>query len=199
MRLLPALLLVLAASSASAQSPQFSPEDEAQASFVHAAPPHWRIAPSAGAASTFEAVLALGVDRSLRGPFSLGARAWTMAGGLAVDDGPETRGGGAEALATVSTRGRWADLRASLGAGVASLDYASGGLCEPVATCETFDGALLYVPAAVGADVYPWPGVGVGAEYRLALSTEGPGLGETDGVGIALGSFEVGLRVRLAR
>ena len=144
--------------------------------------------------SALTAVVTASAERSWRGPVSLGGRAWAIVDNGFEDDGATMSGGGGEALAVVGTRGRWLALRASAGLGLAVLDYGSTGPgCETPEECRDaprgFSGARPYALAGLGVDVYPLPGVGVGAEVRPAWM-RGPA---------NVSAVEVGVRVRVAR
>ena len=189
-----ALLLTLCLSAtASAQAPLF-PDGTAQTR----AAPHWRIGASGGFANGMEtATGSLSAERAVRGPYAVGGRVAAYGGSGFVDDGSSAEGVSLDAFATAGTRDRVLDLRAGLGAGLAFIDYSTGGLgCFPgddgvercPKTTETFV-PLAYALGLVGADLYLTAGVGLGAEVRLAWMDGPPNVS----------SAEVGLRVRLAR
>ena len=141
------------------------------------------------------ATVTASAERSWRGPTSLGGRAWVTAVSGFEDDGSTMNGVGGEALVAIGTGDRRLSLRASAGVGLAVLDYGNSGFgCEPeFEVCtgrdNSFTGARPYLLAGLGLDVYPLPGIGIGAEVRPALMA-GPA---------NVSTAEVGLRVRLAR
>lgn len=155
----------------------------------------WRVAPSAGIVTTFQPTLALRVDR-VSGPVRLGVRSWAVTDGLGMDDGATMSGGGLDARVSIGARGRWAELWAATGLGVAAVDYSPGGFgcspefeeCSP-APSSAFRGLRPYVPLAVGLDVYPTPVVGIGGAIEGAVMA-GPA---------NVSQLSVGLRVRVAR
>lgn len=157
-------------------------------------PSQWRVAAGVGlAASALAIVAAASAERSWQGPLSLGGRAWATVAEVPQDDAGSMRGGGGEAFAAVGTRNRWAGIRANVGVGVAVLDYSPGGFgCEPeYESCDDlprgFEGALPYALAGLGVDLYPLPGVGIGAEIRPAVM-DGPA---------NVSTVEVGVRVQI--
>ena len=159
------------------------------------AAPHWRVA-SGGAltAKALSAIAVVDVERSWRGLVSAGGRAWALAGSGFVDDGPSVSGGGGEAAVSVGTRDRFLDLRATVGLGLAAVDYRTSGFgCEFSGTCGSerrlSSGLRPYASVGVGVDAYVLPGVGVGIAAR-PVWMRGPA---------NVSTAEVGLRVRLAR
>ena len=149
------------------------------------AAPHWRAALGFGLANEAEtAVPSLSLERTVSGPFSAGARVAAYTSGF-VDDGGPHGGGAVEAFAAAGPAGRYADLRALAGVGL-SVSERSVALDEPF-TYRTERAVRPLLTGGLGLDVYPFAGVGVGVEGRLALAAGGPGLSEVG----------VGLRVRL--
>ncbi len=175
------LVLLLAVPAAHAQRALFPAGGTGRAA------PHWRAALSAGGAEDAAfAVVSLGVDRTLRGPFSVGGRLALATGAGFSDDGPSTSGAAGELRASVGTALRAFDVRAFAGAGVSSFGTRSSGfgeLDDVIAPSRRVRGQGV---AGIGIDVYPAAGFGVGVEVRGTLPT---------------GAAEVsaGLRVRLAR
>lgn len=191
-------LALMTAAPALAQSPLFVPTET---TYVRPAEPHWRVAPAIGvSAVTLDVIVAAGVERTVTGPLSAGGRIWTVVDSdLGVSAG-RMEAVGMEALASVSTGARWMDLRASTGLGVGLVDYSRVGVCTiDACTIRTFEDPLVYLPAAVGLDVYPFPGVGVGIEYRVWFSTATPEASDQQGLRPVNASLETGLRIRLAR
>ncbi len=187
-RLLLLASLLVAPAAASAQRALFPAGDAGRAV------PHWRAALGAGAAEDVAfAVVSLGVDRTLRSPFALGARVAVAPPIGFSDDGPSTTGVAAELRASAGTSLRAFDLRAFAGAGVSAFRTSSGGFgidippeIEPWPAVREPRRVRGRAVAGIGLDVYPAAGVGVGVELRGTLPT---------------GSAELsaGLRVRIAR
>ncbi len=176
-------VLLLATHAAGAQRALFPAGDAGRAV------PHWRSALGAGAAEDAAfAVVSLGVDRTVRGPFSVGARIALATGGGFVDDGPSTSGVAGEVRASVGTALRAFDVRAFAGAGVSSFRTASGGFGFAADELLAPDPRRVRGRAigGVGIDIYPAAGFGVGLEVRGTLPT-------------GAAEISAGLRVRLAR
>lgn len=159
-------------------------------------PPTWRLAAGGGFVPVpFSFSASLSADRSWRGPLALGGRGWAITSTGYVSDGPYMTGGGGEGFMVARTQGPWLDLRASLGLGVAVVDYGVSSIgCEPeFDICddgpEEFSGIAPYGLVGLGVDIYPTKRVGVGGELRGALMN----------VPSNVSTVEVGLRVRLAR
>jgi len=159
------------------------------------APSGWRVAPSAGIVTTFQPTLGLRVERA-SAPVHIGVRGWAITDGLGTDDGATMAGGGLDTRVSIGARGRWAELWAATGLGVATLDHSPGGfgcspefeVCSP-APSSAFRGLRPYVPLAVGVDVYPTPAVGIGGAIEGAVMAGPANVSE----------LSVGLRVRAAR
>jgi len=173
---------VLFSAAASAQSGPVATEVESS----------WRTGVDGGLAAVgLTRVAAVSVERSGPSRFGVGLRAWATAGpGGFEDDGAFMDAGGGEAYAVAQTGGRWAEVRARVGAGLTWLDYSPGGLrCEPgYGTCPPApEGFQPYMLAGLVLDLYPIRQVGVGAELRAAFM-EGPA---------NVTMLTAGLRVRL--
>lgn len=183
---LAALLCLVVSSTASAQSPLFP----GGTGPTRVAAPHWRFSAGGGLSGALTGVATLGLERTVSGPFAVGARGVLYTSGGFVDDGGGVEGVSADVVGSVGTRDRVADLRAFAGAGASVVRYYSGGL--EVETRQPASGARALRPhlvGGVGVDVYPFAGVGVGIEVRGVVSAAGP----------YLSAGELGLRVRLAR
>ena len=182
-----AAVFLLVASTAAAQAPLFP----GGAGPLQAAAPHWRASASGGLSGALTGVAALGLERTVAGPFSVGGRGVLYTSGGFVDDGGSTRGAAVDVLGSVSTRDRILDARAFAGAGASVVRVSSGSFVlddgpQPDVREATFRPHLV---AGAGLDLYPFAGVGVGVEARGVLSP----------AGAALSTVAVGLRVRLAR
>lgn len=191
MRPLLVLFALLVSTPALAQSPLFSPLADGKVLDTRAANPHVRVATALGIAGETTSVVGA-IEGEIVGssPLSFGGRLWGTSGSISLDAG-SLNGGGGEAFARLSTRTRWIDLRAGAGLGFATIDEDGGFIvCGPMHPCPTLhDGPLGYVPLTMGLDVYTFPGVGIGAEYRYVVSTA-----DAD-----LNSVEFGLRFRAPR
>ena len=153
----------------------------------------WRVALDGGiAGSAFTTMGALSAERSL-GRVALGARAGAVGGTSYLSPGSESSRFG-EAFASVTRRGRVLSLRGSVGAGVADIDYYSGGevFCEgPNAStgCSgtdlSVDGPRGYALATVGVDVHLTRTMGIGADLRIA-GMPGPANASSVGLGLRL-------------
>ena len=154
--------------------------------------PVWSVGVGGGLhADASGSVALVRAERAWRGPLRIGGRVWSTAGSGFVDDGPTTQGSGGEAYAAAIAMGGWADLRASGGIGLATVDYSSGGFCIPDVPCGggSYDGVRPYAVLGLGVDVFPFPALGLGTEVRGVLA-KGQAM---------LSTVEVGLRVRFGR
>lgn len=184
------LVLLLAAPAAHAQPALFRG--------APAAAPHWRAGVDAGLSATLGGVASVEVERTVAGPFSVGARAliYDSQRGIPMDDGGGIDGSAAEGFASVGLRRRVADLRVFGGVGASSVRSFSGGL--PLEPGDFSSGTTSrsgvrslrpHLVGGVGIDLYPLPGVGVGGTIRVAASA----------TAVPLATVSLGLRVRLAR
>ena len=172
--------------------------------------PAWRVAADGGLTGASGAPTAsLAAERGVAGGLSLGARV----GGIeparflrygAREPFPAVSArstGYGEAFVSATHRTTGADLRASLGVGVAAVDYRSdpSGFCAYEAPREhecwslvyraSDGGARPYSLAVAGVDVWLARTLGLGAEVRAAWMARA----------VNVSSVQVGARVRLGR
>lgn len=149
--------------------------------------PHWRVAVDGGLSGALTAVGSASAERTVSGPVSAGGRVMLYSSSGFQDDGGGIVGTAAEAFAAAGLRRRAADLHVFAGAGASAVrTYTNGfgGLGRSQARA-----LRPHAVAGVGLDLYPLPGVGVGATVRATASD----------TAVTLATVALGLRVRLAR
>ncbi len=169
----------------------------AQPAAVSAAPT-WRTILNVGLSGQLTAATTVGLERSVGGLVSVGARGIVYSGGsfVEVDDGGSTSGVGAEMLVSAPARSRFVDVRSFVGAGASTVRVTSSSLPlvdppdepPPAGTPVPNDRPLrAHLVAGFGLDVYPLAAVGVGVEVRGVVGARGG----------SLSTVGAGLRVRL--